>query len=83
MVEEIFQNLLSQMAKKPLNCPPWLEKILKFVSQMAKNALKLSTMVGENLGILWSQMSTNTLKFIFRKKSMKIVRNRMETVRFL
>ena len=33
-----------------------------YLSQMAKNALKLSTMVGENLEIYLSQMAKNALK---------------------
>ena len=32
-------------------------------SQMAKNASKLSTMVGENFEIYWSQIAKNALKF--------------------
>ena len=71
------------MARKCIkNCPPWLEKILKFVSlkwlrmhcltmvgenfeicisEMARNALKLSTMVGENFEIYISEMAKNGL----------------------
>ena len=32
------------------------------LSQMVKNALKLSTMVGENFEIRWSQMAKNATK---------------------
>ena len=39
------------MAKNASNCPPWLEKILKFVIlKVAKYVHKLSTMSGENFG---------------------------------
>ena len=71
MVGEIFEISWSQMTRNAFNCPPWLEKILKYANlkwleihlncppwlekilkyakpQMARNALKLSTMVGEN-----------------------------------
>ena len=33
------------------------------LSEMAKNGLKLSTMVGENFGIYLSEMAKNGLKF--------------------
>ena len=46
--------------KMHLNCPLWLEKLLKFTS---KNALKLSTMVRENCEIYLSQMTKNALKW--------------------
>ena len=36
--------------------------MLKFTSQIAKNAFKLSTMVGENFEIYLSQMAENALK---------------------
>ena len=46
-----------------LNCPPWLEKFLKFtLLQMARNTLKLSTMVGEIFEIYLSQMAKSTRK---------------------
>ena len=36
-----------------------------YMSQMAKNALKLSTMVAENFEIYMSQMAKNALKKYF------------------
>ena len=36
--------------------------ILLLVSQEVKNAVKLSTMIGENFEIYWSQMAKNVLK---------------------
>ncbi len=52
------------------------ENVESHMSQMAKNALKLSTMVGENLEICWSQMAKNAFKFNSVNASTKIFKVR-------
>ena len=53
----------SHQLKIPLNFPPWLEKLFEiYSSQLAKNALKLSTTVGENFEIYLSQVFKNAFK---------------------
>ena len=47
-----------------INFPPWLEKNLKFMSEIAINAFKLSTMVGENFEIQMSEITRNAYKFL-------------------
>jgi len=66
---EKIDIFLSQWLKMHLKCPPWLEKILLFFGlKLAKNALKLSPMVGENVDIFLSQMAKNALNKSFLEK---------------
>ena len=58
MVGENFEIYSSQVDKKYLNRPPWLEKILKYTHlKWLKNKLKLSNMVRENFEIYSSQVA--------------------------
>ena len=45
-----------------INCLLWLDKFLNLLSEMAKNAFKLSTMVGEIFELILSQMAKTALK---------------------
>ena len=63
MVVENLEIYWSEMAKINLNYLPWCEKIIKFnCLSSGKNALKVSTIVGEKFEIYWSQMAKNLLK---------------------
>ena len=62
MVGENLKFTSLEWLQMPSNCPPVGEKFEIYSSQMATNALKLSTMVGEKNEIYLSQMVTNAYK---------------------
>ena len=59
MVGEKFGIYSSQLAKKNLNYPPWLEKILEFthIEWLKMHLSCQPSMVGENFGIYSSPLA--------------------------